>query len=669
MFRVRLIVGAAVIIALAGPTAAQPMPDAAPGPDAAPPDAAPADAAPPPEPVPVPVPVPVPDSGLTPLPGPVPPKKGAKLTPEERDRIRRACELEAPDCDQVALLGSLEQQTLERGLVARGLEIDPAPWGKVVGTIHVYNSRVFSERDGFLQFFNHFHRTSREHVVEREVVLRPGEVWKQSKIDETSRRLRNPVFTSLAAVLPVRSAEPGKVDILVVTRDVWSLRMNTEYAVQDQRLTYLTASLSENNFLGLHKLVSLTYEMDLNTAGIGPVYYDRNLYGKRIDFYTRIYALFNRDDLWDRRNFEYEGSQSIVRVNRPLWNLDEEWGGGVEFRHNFSIERRFQQDEDGHIGIRTYDDPSTPEVEAVPYEYDTRTFSLSTGGVRGFGESVEHRVKAGHQLVSQNYRVADDFMFPPPLQTAFEQDVLPRSEVTSSLYLGYEVFLPKYREFRNVGGFDLAEDLRLGPSAETTLSFALELLGSDQNFMRIQQTASYVLPWGADGALRIGGSINLRAQAKGPETDNHRFIDNTASAETRVVTPTLFGWIRFVNEIRIATLWHETQNRFLSLGGDTGLRGFGINQFDGLRRLVMQSELRTAPIPILFTRWGLVAFYDVGGAAASLKSMTFHSDVGLGVRVLLPQMSSQILRFDFAFPLDGPTRGQFRFTAGFMSAF
>jgi len=647
MFR-GLIVGAVLVAAIASPLAAQP---AAPAPT-------------PPSP-PAPVTTASPDG--TPLPGPVPAKKGHKLSTEERERIRKACEKELPECDQVALLGSLEQQALDRALSDRSLEVDPRPWGKVVDEIYVYNNQVFSKRDGFLQFFNHFHRTTREYVVEGEVVLEAGQVWKQSKADETARRLRDPVFTSLAVVMPVRARDPDKVDILVVTRDVWSLRFNTEYAFQDGRLSYLTFSLSENNFLGLRKLVSFAYEMDLNEAGIGPVYYDTNLFKKHIDFFTRIYALFNRDDLWDRQNFTYEGSQSLIRFNRPLWNLDTEWGGGIEFRHNFSVERRFQQDSQGHIRLRPYDDPDTAEVEEVPYEYHTRTFSLSTGIIRGFGDHVEHRFKAGHQLVSQSYDVLPDFAFPPPIQAAFERDVLPRSEVTSALYLGYEVFVPNYREYRNVGGFDLAEDVRLGPSADTTVSFGLEVLGSDADFIRFTQNASYALPWGDDGLLRATASLSARLQSG--SDDPHNFIDNSASGETRVVTPTLFGWLRLVNEVRFATMWHETQNRYLSLGGDNGLRGFGINQFDGQRRIVAQTEIRTAPVPALFTRWGLVAFYDVGGAADTLRTMTYHSDLGLGVRVLLPQMSSQVMRFDFAFPLDGPTIGRFRFTAGFMSAF
>ena len=659
MHRVRLLAFAVSLVA-ATTALAQPTPDAAPV-DPAPPDFAPV-----PDSVPEPVGEPEPEPEPEPVPAPAPPAKGAKLTREERDRIRKACEAEEPACDPIALLGSIERQTLERALAARGHVIDPAPWGKTVGKIHVFNEKVFSPKDGVLQFFNHFHVVTRERMIEREVRLRPGAVWKQSKIDETARDLRNPIFSTLAVIVPVRGATPETVDIFVVTRDVWSLRFNTQYSYQDSRLTYLTASISENNFLGLRKYLALTYEMDLSEAGIGPVYLDPNFLGKRLDVYARFYALFNRDDLIDERDFTYEGSSSYVRFNRPLWSLDEKWGGGIEFRHQYNIERRYVQDAGGRFMLRPYDNPDTPAEEAVPWTYQQRYIALSTGGQYGFGEGVEHRLKAGHQLASQRPIVTEDFVGSPELQAAFERDVLPRYEVTSALYAGYEVFVPRYRQFRNIGTFDLAEDVRLGPSAEVIASAGLKVIGSDANYLRVSASAGYTHPWGLDGLLRASGTISVRYQPSDPAP--YQFIDNSAGVETRVITPTLFRTFRIANEIRLATLWHET-NRFLSLGGDNGLRGFGINQFDGQRRLIMQTEVRSMPLPILFMRWGIVVFHDVGGAADTLKEIPLHHDLGLGVRILTPQLSSQVLRFDFAFPLDGPAVGQFRFSAGFMSAF
>ena len=57
------------------------------------------------------------------------------------------------------------------------------------------------------------------------------------------------------------------------------------------------------------------------------------------------------------------------------------------------------------------------------------------------------------------------------------------------------------------------------------------------------------------------------------------------------------------------------------------------------------------------------------GAADSLAQMQLHSDAGLGFRMLIPQTSAQLVKFDFAVPFDGANRGKVRFLAGFGSEF
>ncbi len=46
-----------------------------------------------------------------------------------------------------------------------------------------------------------------------------------------------------------------------------------------------------------------------------------------------------------------------------------------------------------------------------------------------------------------------------------------------------------------------------------------------------------------------------------------------------------------------------------------------------------------------------------------------HQDIGVGLRFLVPQLSRDLFRFDFAFPLDGPAAGTLRFIGGFESVF
>jgi outer membrane translocation and assembly module TamA len=68
-------------------------------------------------------------------------------------------------------------------------------------------------------------------------------------------------------------------------------------------------------------------------------------------------------------------------------------------------------------------------------------------------------------------------------------------------------------------------------------------------------------------------------------------------------------------------------------------------------------------------RLGAVVFYDLGGAEDSLSRLELHQDAGIGLRMLVPQTSAQLLKFDFAIPFDGPGRGSLRFLAGFGSEF
>ena len=89
-------------------------------------------------------------------------------------------------------LGLLEKGAVDQALAERGLTIDPVPHGKIVGAIHVVNLDVFQASDGaLLQWFNHFHRTTREHHIRRESLLLSGMAYAGALVDETMRNLRN----------------------------------------------------------------------------------------------------------------------------------------------------------------------------------------------------------------------------------------------------------------------------------------------------------------------------------------------------------------------------------------------------------------------------------------------------------------------------------------------
>jgi hypothetical protein len=330
-------------------------------------------------------------------------------------------------------LGSYERASLQQTLTERHLRLEPHPYGKRVRRIHVDNQPVFGAEEGFLRWFNVFHRTSREHVVEREVLLRPGQTWDDEIVDETRRRLRDPLFTTLVVIAPVvaEGGGPEEVDLLVVTRDIWSLRMNSRYEIQEGVLTELSISISENNLLGYRKQVAIVFDMDLGAFNIGPQYVDKNIAGTHLQLLSRVDGVFTRD------GGEYEGTRSYTSFGYPLWSLDRKYGAGVVLTHFNAVRRSFEGP-----GLRLYDNPDTPEVEEIPYEFHERDLGVETSGVRQLGRRVKHRITVGHDLQVRRPNVLDDFPGDPVAQEAFERDVLPRSERASRLFARYSFFTP-----------------------------------------------------------------------------------------------------------------------------------------------------------------------------------------------------------------------------------
>jgi len=80
-------------------------------------------------------------------------------------------------------LGRLEQQSVDDAMKTLGQPlIDPAPQGKTIARVFVINEDVFSQRDWYFQLLNIFHWTTRSYILERELLLRPGDAYDQALV-------------------------------------------------------------------------------------------------------------------------------------------------------------------------------------------------------------------------------------------------------------------------------------------------------------------------------------------------------------------------------------------------------------------------------------------------------------------------------------------------------
>lgn len=658
------------------PTPAPPPPNPAAPPPGTEPVPAPAATVPPAQPTTEPTPQAQPAPVTQPSPSPTQKPDNQSAT-ERRLAAAAACNAREPTCDWITTFSSLEKLSIRRALQALGLEIEPAPWDKMIARIRIYNEDVFAERN-WLRFFNVFHVTTRERTIRGELTIGEGQAWDDELIAESARRLKDPLYTGVVALLPVKSEEAGKVELLVVTRDIWSLRLNTQYQIQQGSLTNLSISLSENNFLGRRKTVALGILVDQAALTVGPLYIDKNFLGQHIDFRFRVDRIFTRqsldvvgDDgtrvptgdpggLQDDGVLRAEGSQATVAMTKTLWSLASKWGWGGSFTYRNAISRTYRG-----TGLRAVDDPSTAEDELLARQYRMRTWSARASVTRQWGGEYKQQVEIGHSVSSQSPSLLPSFPADPRLRELFVRQVFPRDELISSPFIEWSLFRAKFKTVRNVDTFELAEDLRLGPNVTLGLQRSVRLLGSDDNFARPSLVAGWTWPWSRDGFVRVSLGGQLRIQDGGT-------IDNTANAQVRAASPTL-GHFRLVGQAGMQTRWNDTQNAFYTLGSESGLRGYDLGQFIGNRRVVAQVEARSVPVPFWVLRVGAAAFYEVGAVASSFRTMDMHHDVGVGFRMLIPQTARDLFRFDFAKPLDGdhrcPIPGNICFIAGFDSYF
>ncbi len=564
--------------------------------------------------------------------------------------------------------GRLERESIEDALAELGVSLDPNPEGKVVRLIHVVNQEVFSRRDWHFQLLNVFHRTTRRDVIARELLLQPGQRYSQVLANESLRNLQSPPplffadggrfagpqLSSVLAVLPVASPEPGTVDVLAVTRDLWSLRFNTELQFQRDRLSLLRTSLSENNLFGWRKYLAAGFELDQGRFGVGPSYFDPNLAGTRLTLLATGRAWYARD------GNRYEGDSELFSLRYPLYALASRWGGGLDVSQRDHVVRRFCHNELCPVAVG---------ATTVPFIYRRQEAAADAHVVRSFGRAVIQRLTGGYRFERPRSLVLADFPS-DPAQPTLADDFLarwaPGSETRSELYLRYELFTPRFHLYRDLDTFDLREDRRLGPHLTLEIGAGAPALGADHVAYPMSATASWVAaPWGAGHVI---GQVQVAARLRPGE-----LIDQRLSGVVYAASPMLARAVRVVVSAMTDVVRADSYRTRFYLGGDTGLRGYQIGEFHGTVQAAAHAELRSAPLAVHSQSFGAVLFYDVGHAAESYGALVPRHDVGVGLRWLIPQLNSSVFRLDWAIPTqDGPyTHAGLpgRITAGFMQSF
>jgi hypothetical protein len=533
-----------------------------------------------------------------------------------------------------------------------GGSIDATPQGKTVEAIEILPLEVIEKRDPVPEWLNVFHTTTRPRILEREVLVRPGEKYNQALVDETARNLRTRQQLSLVLVVPFRGSRPDTVRLVVITKDVWSLRLNSDFSISPGGLSYLVLQPSETNLAGLHHTLSLRYEYLPLSQTFGLGYSVPRLDGRWLVLTMSANAIVNS------RSGNVEGHYGAASIIRPLYSTLTQWGWATGVAWRDAIERRYIDAREAAFALAG---PNGIVNTGVPYEYRARSITESAQVTRSFGWATKNDFTLGAEMNRRVYHTtADQAAFDPAYVAQFQTRVLPVSDTRVGPYAQWRGYTTNYLRVLDFEALGLQEDYRLGHDLWFRVYPVTTALGSSRTFVGTYAAAQYT--------VRLGDGLARASVESTVEAESDQLSDAAAGANLRIVTPRL-GFGRFVADGAFLNRYRNYLNQLSYIGGDTRLRGYPTAFFAGKNVITGNIEFRSRPIEILASELGMAAFYDVGDAFPNVFESSFvaHQSAGVGLRLLLPQIDKVVLRGDFGFPIGPIPAGVSRF--GFFFAF
>jgi outer membrane protein assembly factor BamA len=506
----------------------------------------------------------------------------------------------------------------------------------VLRDVRFVRQNVFPDRHHWLaRQANRFNTLTREGALRQAFPIDVG-----AQIDETIRREAERIMRSKPylydALVLVRQVCPDGVDLDVVVRDVWTLTpgIGVSRSGGDNETS---VSLSDVNILGTGKSISLEYFNDRDRAGTFVSYEDPNVLGSR---WTAKLVAADNDD----------GERYGLSVQRPFYALDTRHALGFAADH-------FVREEDlEYLGEDVYElDVETDQANVF--------FATSSGRRKGWID----RYYFGVRYLDEEIRYP--LTFPGPQSTS-RRFVYP--------YIGWQIIEDEYVELTDVNRVGITEDLKLGWSGYAELGWSTDAFGGDGDYLLSRASMLYRKYIRQKHLLTVEGEFRGRY-----DLDDHGTEDLQLSTEAAYLWEQAEQW-RFLTSVRYVHTRDLPDDKQLTLGGDSGLRGYPTRYQPGDRSILLTLEQRyySNAYPFGLLRAGYAAFVDVGRA-------WFHDDapdwmperegdhfgtltnVGIGLRLeSIRTRRDRVLHVDIAKPLqDGPGVDSWEITLSGKSSF
>jgi hypothetical protein len=524
-----------------------------------------------------------------------------------------------------------EEQAIADAEEKLARQVDVAPAGKRIEGIDFVRIDPIDPHDPAPRWLDAAHAITRVFVLRRELVVSEGQRWEQALVDESARNLRALSQVSLVLCVPMRGSAPDRVRLVVITKDVWSLYPDFDIAGTG-RATTLTLQPKETNLAGLQHTLSGQFILDPTTYSVGGHYEVPRLDGRFLDLVAEGNAVFNK------AMGVVEGSFGTASVERPLFSSRTEWAWLAAFAWNDTVFRLYN---DSGVS-RWLPHPGDPAAGSVPWEYRQRTLNETLQLTRSFGIEQKNDLSLGFTLAHARYAAMDTGA--PALAAQFTAAVVPRSENRVGPFVQWHTYTNDFEHLLDVDTLSLQEDQRLGHEVWLRVYPVFRSLGSSRDLLGTYAAAAYTVPLG-DGFTRAALQATVEAEPR--VVSDASFVGDLA-----VVTPRT-GVGRLVFETTATDRARNSLRTISFLGGNNRLRGYPSNAFSGADVLSANLEYRSRPVSLASVQVAGILFYDVGDAFDDFEQLHPKHSVGVGLRVVLPQIERPVFRLDVGFPV-GP---------------
>ncbi len=488
-----------------------------------------------------------------------------------------------------------------RGIVIRAVDVRPLP--------------IFDDDPDMpaaYRWADRLHIDSRDSAIEAHLLFAAGDPVSQRRIDETLRNLRDLRYIREPAVRAV-DCEDGTATLEVTAREVWTTNPGVSFGRSGGE-NAAGIKLEELNLLGLGKQLSFEVSTDPDRSSWTLHWHDPDVAGSR----------WVNDFAWRDSN---DGQGWNLAVERPFYSLDSRWSTGVSLLQDESVEPVYR------LGER---------VAGFSREADQG--ELRFGLSAGLRDGWAHRTIFGLRREHTRFAATPDEA--PP-------DVIPEDRLLDYPFLRLEGVQDDFDTSRNRDQIARTEDQAFGLRYAVELGFSMPVLGADRDALLLHADLGRGWRISDEDTAFTDAAFTTRVE-------DGSAVDSLLTASLRYYHPTGPNGVFYAGFFGAAGQALDADHE-LSIGGDTGLRGYPLRYQAGSATALLTLEQR------FYTRYslwkladvGAAVFMDVGRAFGATplgpsENLGILKDVGFGLRLGSTRSAlGNVLHVDVAFPLDG----------------